>query len=148
MKGSGEYSSRTRNPVYLIFVFAVVGSVLLYLVISYRNENTVLKDKVSYYVYKTTSQMKALTKSQNSLETCAAEEESLQQGIRSVQQQLKEKEGELEHTKDAHDECTGKKNLGNKFYTELKVYHYVARSRTNFLFSWAAGPTFLLLPCL
>ena len=121
MKGSVEYSSRMRNPVYLIFAFAVFGSVLLYLVISYRNENTVLKDKVSYYVYKTTTQMQALTKSQNSLETCAAEEESLQQGIRSVQQQLKKKEGELRHAKDSHDECTDKRNLGEKFYTELKV---------------------------
>ena len=121
MKGSGEYSSRMRNPVYLIFTFAVIGSVLLYLVISYRNENTVLKDKVSYYVYKTTTQMQALTKSQNSLETCAAEEESLQQGIRSVQQQLKNKEEELRNTKDSYDECTGKRKLGEKFYTELKV---------------------------
>ena len=65
--------------------------------------------------------MQALTKSQNSLETCAAEQESLQQGIRSVQQQLKEKEGQLRHTKDSHDECTGKRNLGEKFYAELKV---------------------------
>ena len=121
MKGSGEYSSRMRNPVYLIFTFAVIGSLLLYLVISYRNENTVLKDKVSYYVYKTTTQMQALTKSQNSLETCAAEEESLQQGIRSVQQQLKNKEEELRHTKDSYDECTGKRKLGEKLYTELKV---------------------------
>ena len=121
MKGSGEYSSRMRNPVYLIFTFAVIGSLLLYLGISYRNENTVLKDKVSYYVYKTTTQMQALTKSQNSLETCAAEEESLQQGIRSVQQQLKNKEEELRHTKDSYDECTGKRKLGEKLYTELKV---------------------------
>ena len=110
-----------RNPSFLLLSFCIIGCALIYLIITYRNENLTSKERISYLNQKWHLEKMKSNRLDTLLVTCKAQSKSYEQGIKASQHQMSKKEEELSTKKADLTACSVRRNRAQKFYDDVKV---------------------------